>query len=136
MLVLANTAVVDFLDALRTSFLDGLVDVHLFQNDFQPDGSTVLGDFTEANFGGYTPEAGQPFDPVQLRGPMTASTKMGSASFAADGGAPSNLVYGAYATIPGPELFFSTRFPNAPITMGSVGDSIAVHLVFQLSPIP
>lgn len=99
----------------------------LFKNNYTPVAGSVLGDFTEADFSGYTSQA--------LTGWTTPATVSAHARTTATAlswtksGATGNSIYGYYV-VNGSNLLFAERDPNAPIAMTTNGDSYTVAISF------
>lgn len=102
--------------------------MHLFQNNLDPDDDTVLADFTQASFSGYTP--------VTISFPLNGTiTVAGEARLQASPAnfqcAPTivvgNSIYGYYITQEsGTQLIYSERFSAAPFLMDSPGAVLTV----------
>lgn len=88
---------------------------------------TVSADFTEADFGGYSPITPLTFQPPILLGDLVARFKLSGIQFAADGSAPSNTCYGVWFEQADGTLIFAIEF-DTPQSMGSAGDAIDVGL--------
>jgi hypothetical protein len=105
--------------------------LHLFQNDFTPLPTSVVGDFDEADFGGYGTEL--PVFTAPVFGPNgLISAPAGVQNFICDGTAPSNMVFGWYLLDSAGGLVMSGRFAAAK-PMAANGDAITLVLFLGLS---
>jgi len=101
--------------------------VHLYQNNYTPVDSTVLGDLTEATFSGYAAAA------VTLGTPTEVSNKaktVGTAAqvFTHNGGGTANTIYGYYVKdLSTGNLAWVERFGSSQI-MTNNGDQISITI--------
>jgi hypothetical protein len=96
--------------------------LHLFQNNYVPVLSDVVGNYTEATFSGYAsqnPTWGAAF----INGSTQAEIDAGALTFTRSAGASSNTIYGIYVLDSGGVLTYAERFP-APVSMATAGDAI------------
>lgn len=98
---------------------------HLFVNDFVPGPDSVLTDFTEATFDGYSTaivvEYGEPIeDPDNQHAWMQFS-----AQFTATGGTVAETVYGWFVTHGG--VVTSAARLDTPVPISDAGDGVIVH---------
>lgn len=103
------------------------LELHLFQNDVTPDGTTVIGGLTEATFSGY---ASVELVPATW-GFTTASTAVAlygaAVNFTSDADSQNQPIYGYYITgATSGDLKYAERFANGPYTIVNNGDNIAV----------
>jgi len=106
----------DFVTANR------LKSLHLFQNNYVPLLTDVVGNFTEATFSGYAsqnPSWGAAF----INGSVQAEVDAIALTFTRSAGATSNTIYGIYVLDNAGVLTYAERFP-APVTMTTTGDAI------------
>jgi len=120
-----------FLENLAVALLNG-ARVLLYQNNYTPVDGSVLGDFTEADFDGYTANGqvlGSHSTPAIVSG--RATTTWTPKIWTHDGGATANLIYGYYV-VDGSltELLFAERDPAGPRSLGVLGDAINVFVTF------
>lgn len=102
------------------------VDILLFKNNFTPDIDTLIGDFVECDFSGYSLNT-VAFGTISRDGDDNASSTTETARFQHDGGATSNSVYGWYMLdhFSG-TLLRAERFSDAPRAMVAIPDEIQV----------
>jgi len=103
--------------------LDGLtatVDLHLYQNDMAPSPSSVLGDFTEADYDGYAEETITPGTwAVFLQGISQAVAVGPGIVFSPTGATTPNVVYGYYVTDnTNTRLLWAERFAEPKVMNG------------------
>ena len=120
---------------LNTAIAAGQVRVKLFRNNFVPGAATVIGDFTEANFNGYT--AGgktltNPFGTVTTTGAGYAEIVSPDVLtwICTDGLAP-NSVYGYWVVDDIPLLLWTEKF-DAPIDMTATGNRLNLTLRYSM----
>lgn len=111
--------------------------VHLFKNDFTPTQNNVLGDFTEADYTGYTNQAigtwGTPYIDFLQRVLIQAP----SLQFSPTGSTVTNTVYGYYiqSAGTGTPLIASARF-DTPVSMTDAHSAAFVEPTWILSQAP
>lgn len=103
--------------------LDGLtatVDLHLYQNDMAPSPSSVLADFTEADYDGYAEETITPATwAVFLQGISQAVAVGPGVVFSPTGSTTPNVIYGYYVTDnTGARLLWAERFAEPKVMNG------------------
>jgi hypothetical protein len=103
--------------------LDGLtatVDVHLYQNDYAPDPGTVLADFTEADYSGYTEETITPASwPIFFQGISQVVAVGPGIVFTPNASTIANVIYGYYVTdSTGTRLLWAERFAEQKVMNG------------------
>jgi hypothetical protein len=110
------------------------VNVHLFKNDLTPTINTVLADFSEADFSGYSLvgpiQWGNMFINTAGQGVIVSLT---SCQFIATGSTFQDVIYGYYVTQgTAPVLLrFAERFP-APVAISAANDAVVVLPQFTL----
>lgn len=99
----------------------------LFKNDITPGETDVVGDYTEANFTGYSAITltGSSWTVNGASSPAVAS--YAQQSFVSTAGSQNQAVYGYYLVrASGGELVYSERFADGPYTIQNNGDTIRV----------
>jgi hypothetical protein len=110
--------------------------VRLFKNDITPSASDGLGDYTEADFSGYSAVTVTQGSASVVSG-KAQNVLSPSAVFSHDDGGTDNNIYGFYVTDATPStLYYAERFSGAPIAMDDDGDSITVAVTFTLDQEP
>lgn len=112
------------LDMFSGAFPGGDIKLKLFKNNHVPDVTDTEGDYTEADFSGYSSTSpaitwGAAFVNGDDKGEIDADVK----TFTHNGGGTGNTVYGAYVTDDTDRLIYAERF-DAPVSMSSNGDAI------------
>ncbi len=119
-------------DSNKTTLVNNFVDsqqLKLFRNDHTPDPATdTLGDYTEANFSGYSSEA-IGFSGSEIEGNKAVRVS-GAVAFTHNGGGVSNDIYGWYLVrTTGTDLVrCAHRFSDAPRAMDGIEDCIKLQL--------
>lgn len=113
-------------ETVRDGLLNGLADLRLYQNNVAFVPGLLAAAFTEANFGGYTPALAIPFGPATPLAELNGFTKGQTTTFASDGTAPANDVYGFYLTDAAGDLVYCASFDTGPKHMAVVGDEIEI----------
>jgi len=104
--------------------------MHLFQNDFMPDKTSLIGDFVEATFDGYADQLVN-FSAIYLNGSNQAQSDAASITWVKGVGSTDNTIYGIYMTDASDAIVIGFEILVTPI----VFDTPAVsHLFYQLSP--
>jgi len=127
-----------FQNATMTARLDAMVGaapliapvLHLYVNDFTPLPTSVVGDFTEAAFGGYATTLPVFGDAIVGPGGLI-SCPAGIHIFTCDG-TDGEVVYGWYLLDSAGGLVCAGRFA-APRNMAADGDTIAMVIFFGLA---
>ncbi len=134
-LTMPNIAIQNILndpsDPITGTFLNTLK-MRLFKNNLTPGTATVLGDFTEADFTGYSAASLSGFAASSAGGSGAASS--GDAKTFTVGSSPTttNNIYGYYITDSGnTKLYGCQRDPNAPRSMAIAGDTYTVTPTFS-----
>lgn len=125
-LVLADNGLSAILSELRTNWNATAIRIHLFKSNTTPTTSSVLGDFTEADFAGYaalnliTWAAPSVTSHV---GRMTAATR----TFTRSTTGAAQSIYGYYVTDNSDTvLLWAERDGAAPIVLTNAGDSYTI----------
>lgn len=106
--------------------------VKLYTNDFAPDPSTLLADFTEATFTGYGEATIATWGDTINTGPARAGSTAQATFTAGAIVAPGQTVYGYYVTDAAETVvLFSERFTD-PVQFVAQYDSLSLDLVFSL----
>jgi hypothetical protein len=104
--------------------------VKLFQNPVSLSPSTVVGDLTEATFGGYAPIIVTALLPAYIDPVGGASAQIATIQFQCDGTAPTNIVYGFWVETAAGVLILAGTF-DAGIPMSLATDAIPVDVKFN-----
>ncbi len=112
----------------------GLVNIHLFTNNFTPGKNTVLSDFTELTTGevpGYAVAMANWFAGVPHRlnsGSWESPDSLADPSFACTGSAPPSpqAVYGWYATDTTDAILLGSGTFSTPYTFAQIGDGFTL----------
>lgn len=95
--------------------------VHLYTNNFQPTPASVVGDFTEATFTGYTAATLTAFGTPFLNAANNAQSVAPGITFTCTGTTVTQTVYGYFITdVHGTTLLLSGLF-DTPVNMNAVG---------------
>jgi len=115
----------DVLDNTIQAQLQSMV-VRLFQNDLNPTIDTVLGDFVEADFSGYTEKSAVTFGNSVFQEDNNAVSEAPSQTWVQTAATVTNLVYGYYVLeTGGANYLFCARF-DEPQTFAGPGDFVTV----------
>jgi len=109
-------------------------DIHLFQNDFTPDRSSVLSDFTEADFPGYVYQAAGSYGGAYINGTGYAQADLLSPLlFQANTTFGGQTIYGFYATLSGdPTTVMGADRFSSPVTLTNDGDGVYVNVALTV----
>ena len=105
----------------------GNVQLHLFKNNITPNGSDVIGSYTESNEAGYSAVAllGSAWTFLTSSGTSTASYATQTLSFST-----SASVYGYYLTNLQPgntkQVIWAKKFDGAPYTIPTIGGNMQI----------
>jgi hypothetical protein len=125
MIVIPQSAEITIQNAIK-AILDGAI-IKLYKNDLTPHPATVVGDFVECDFSGYTAYTVVAWGATFLNSDGKAEGDAPSHMFARAAGATSNDVFGYYCTTAAGALLFAERFTGAPIPMNTpVSDAIVL----------
>lgn len=121
-----------WVDVLVADQLEGGT-LRLFTNDYTPTPQTVVGDLTEATFGGYGNIVLTGWNAAANDGAGGGVAISPLAVFSASGVAPAELIYGFYILGQGAgnPLVLAGRFASAPIPMGAAGDALPMIVNFD-----
>lgn len=111
-----------FLDALIAALLDG-GELHAFQNDYTPIGTTVIGDLTEADFDSYAAITLNNWDAASLNPDDKAFTEEDVRTWTMGGSSTPNTVYGVYVTTAGGALLYAERNPAGGVLINTAGQT-------------
>lgn len=125
-LVLADNGLSTILSELRTNWNATAIRIHLFKSNTTPTTSSVLGDFTEADFAGYAAQ-----DLVTWAAPSVAAhvARMTAANrtFTRSTTGAAQNIYGYYVTDNSDTvLLWAERDGAAPIILTNAGDSYTI----------
>lgn len=122
----------DGLDDLTTQWNTNVHKLYLFQNNFVPLDSSVLGDFTEATFSGYASQSIS-YTAASLVGDFAICADSAARTFTVGMGGVSNTIYGYYVVDQTTGLLvYAERF-SASINMNTVGATITLTVQVTLS---
>ena len=125
-LIWPNVGEIDALNALKPL----CTHMYLYSNDYHPVPGSVVGDFVESTFPGYT-SAALSWGPTATNANGKAESIAALCTFTFTGGAPAT-VYGYYVRGPSPyPLRFAERAP-APILLTTAGDTIKIQVTMTL----
>lgn len=107
--------------------------VKLYTNDVTPDQDSVLADFTEATYDGYSP-VNWPFGTPFTDGSNKATVAPVVANFTGPASGGPVDVYGFYVSFSysGEQLLMAGRLAGAPVTLADVDDVVALNVYLRL----
>lgn len=120
MLVVSDYGLLAFAAEWLLSLLPGLT-CRLFKNNYTPLQSSVVGDFTEADFTGYSAQALTGWGAAYINGGGDAETDNGAVLFHQTGTGTTNNVYGYFVTDGSGSLVYAERNAAAPVAMDTTG---------------
>lgn len=101
--------------------------LRLFKNNVSPAVGSVLADFTEATFSGYSLVTLTPANWSETSATVVRSDYAPAVEFTSDAGSQNEDIYGYYiATVTSGILVAVERFTNAPFNVADLGDKITV----------
>jgi hypothetical protein len=103
--------------------------IQLFKNNYTPVDTSVLGDFTAADFNGYSPLSVTGWGTPATVG-LRARSAAASQTWTKGVGGTGNDVYGYFITDSSSSLVWAERDPNAPIDMNTDGNQYIITPVF------
>lgn len=107
------------------------VKVRLFKNDILPGPNNVIGDFTEADYTGYTAGGITVTWTTIVHDDLGVPIVYGSnCLFKATGDTVANTLYGYYVVDAGPAYLYGGRFPS-PEMFTATGDSVVIVPSYQ-----
>lgn len=130
-LVVTDNGLLNSLDLLRRKW-DTRWKMGLFQNDYQPLQTSVIGNFVPCDFSGYAGLQSTFGWTVPAMSGFRARTVANELTWTHDGGPISNWVYGYYVVNPAGQLEWAERFCPAPMTLDAMGLSVRVKPLFTL----
>jgi hypothetical protein len=125
-LVICDEALERFANYLKGQSPLASAELRLFQNNYTPLHSSVLGDFTEADFNGYA-AASQTWTVAVMGSNRAVITGNSNVFTKAAGGTGNPSIYGYYLTTPGGGALIGGRRFAAPIDMNDDDDSMMVQ---------
>lgn len=117
--------------ASLTSYFAGICVLHLYQNNYTPVEASVLGNFTEATFTGYSSVALTSWSLPVLTSPYQQITSA-AVPFTVGTVGTGNNIYGYYVTDGSGNVLWAERDGNAPIAMSTTGAQYTVIPRFSL----
>ena len=102
--------------------------LRLYKNNYDPVRGMSAGDFVEANFPGYAPQALNDFGAVFTNALDKAETDSGVHTFLDTGSSPANDIYGWYATDSGGVVKMACKNPAGPVTLNAAGIPYSVKI--------
>lgn len=123
-LKVVNPNLTAILDAIISHYSGDFV-IRLFQNNITPTQTTVLSDFTEADFNGYAFQNLTSFGSSTLVG-STAITVATLVNWTKAAGGTGNSIYGYYIQDFSSNLLWAERDPSAPVNMNVDGATYGV----------
>jgi hypothetical protein len=128
-LVFANEGLVNVLNKLTAATGWANVRIKLYKNNYTPLHSSVLADFTEADFSGYTAVTPS-YGSATLSGDTATTTDSSSRDFTHDSGGTTNTIYGYYVVdITDAKVLFAELFSSSQV-MQNNGDKITITSLF------
>ncbi len=126
MLYVSDLGIAYQLNALVAKYGADALNLHLFQNNYTPSDSSVIGDFTEATFDGYAAETLSGWTSASVTAHVATSNATPIA-FVKTGSVTSNNIYGYYVTnSANTVMYWAERDGAAPIVMNANGDTYTV----------
>lgn len=133
MIVIPTTQRLLSLEDIRVNLLD-TGSLRLYQNNFTPSPTSVLGDFTVATFDGYANKAIAAWGAVFLDPLGLATTIAPLQTFTMTGATTPNIVYGAYYLDKNGALMWAERFA-VPVNFAAAGNTLPLVPKFQMGNI-
>ena len=100
--------------------------LHLYQNNYTPTDSSVIGSFTEATFDGYASQTIATWSTPSVTAHVASSAAAPNV-FTKSAGSTPNSIYGYYVTdSANTVMYWAERDPDAPIPMTSTGNTYTV----------
>lgn len=124
-----NVAELPQLDVIRD--LITAAEIKLFKNNLTISATTVLADFTEANYSGYGGGQTPAWTAVATDGSGRAHTTSDVMTWSHSGGGTSNTIYGYYCESPTDGLLFAEKFATA-IVMDDATDVFNLQIDYRL----
>jgi len=117
-------ASLQYTDAIITELLDG-AELALFKNNYTPINSSILSNFTEANFTGYSRITLSGWSAAALDANNKAATSLGPQTFTCSGSATPNDIYGIFVLTAGGALLYAERNPAGAVTINTAGQTFS-----------
>lgn len=124
MIVMMNDALREALDGFLSA--QGAILYFLFQNDFVPLATSVLGDFTPCDFNGYLDQLAGTFAASSIVG-ARARSDADQLTWTKAAGGTGNDVYGYGVQDSAGNLIWAERFSDAPLDMTTDGRQIILQ---------
>lgn len=125
-----DAKLIQLVDDLRQDNTQLMGVLRLYQNDPTISNTSIAGDFTEANFSGYTAwnfnQTGSTWPAASSPGSGQAHSVHADVDFTHDGGATANDIYGAYITDSAGALIAAKRYSLAPFNIATVGQKFTI----------
>lgn len=102
------------------------LELHLYKNDLAPDSASVLGDFTEAEFSGYSSTVLTAANWGITAASTTVFLYSEAIIFEADASVTDEDIYGYYVTNTTGDVMWAERFANPPNVINNNGDIINI----------
>jgi hypothetical protein len=116
------------LEASRAAWNATALKIHLYKTNVTPTTSSVVGDFTEADFPGYAAQDVITWGAASVAGHVATITAASNTFTRSTTGAAQNI-YGYYVTnAAGTVLYWAELDPAAPRIVTNAGDTISVTL--------
>jgi len=115
-----RTATILFKTAERDALLEG-GELCLYQNNFTPIDTMVIGDLTEADFDGYARIPLTGWSAPALNGDFKAQTDLPAQIFTMTGSTTPNDIYGVFVVDGSGNLLYAELDPSGPVTMDTDG---------------
>jgi len=111
-------------------FLNGIIvellesaELCLFKNDYTPIATTVLADFTEADFDGYARIVLSGWPAAALDANDKASTELAAQTFTKSGAVTANTIYGVFVLDDVGNLLYAERNPAGGVVINTAGQT-------------
>jgi len=115
------------MEALLQLLVDEELHLHLAKSSITVDKATVLGDFDEADFGGYAVES-VTWGTITINGSNQAVSVATSVAFTKTSSSPANTIFAWYLTDSADAVLYAGRTLTTPIPMSATGDELVVDL--------
>lgn len=119
----------------KLDYLRALI-CHLYVNNYTPVHGSILTDFTEASFPGYSDQTLSDFSAAYLNSFNQGETDTNAHIFTQTADDTLQEVYGWYATNSGGEVIMASRNPLGPVPMEHAGDVYVLLIQFLEDQIP
>lgn len=122
MIVVVNDGWLDMLNASVNA--GAFAQIHLYQNNYTPQNTDTILNYTEADFSGYPGYIPLAFGAAFINGANQGEIDSPTVNWTHNGGPDANTVYGVYVTDAMGLLTFAESF-GVPVVMALVGNTIA-----------